>query len=342
MEEEYGRCRKRHYYLHTEKKARFTWVKKESEVAEENKVTSRIIKGVTTTEVDMIDVDTGKRTFKVEHRETEVVEILDDENSNQAVNREYIEDSVAVKGEYMEEESVAVKGEDIEEDNRRLALVPSVGSSDPTAAKVKELESMVASLNAEKVQLQMERDSWKRVSTNFTKIWGIQEESKKLEMNKMQHFEVTLEIGHRCTLRNIVDDATDHFEPTHDCEIWVKNPGLYCDKVESFMEKVVFRLPESFPIPEIEVAEPPYQVVGAAYVSFNIQVDLYVRASKCSNQNKASVSYELTLQPYKRPSETDYTPVVNRSCLAKLEISTKEEHFKWRLLRGEPRLWNLQ
>jgi len=121
--------------------------------------------------------------------------------------------------------------------------------------------------------------------------------------SKTQHLEVILEFGHTSTLRDAVD-ASVPGAATHDWEVWVKNPSN--DKIENFLEKVVFTLHDTFKDPKRTVTSPPYKIQEAGYGSFKILIDLYFRAPKGSNLEKATVEYDLALQPFKRPQDEEY------------------------------------
>merc|ERR1712013_171540 len=133
------------------------------------------------------------------------------------------------------------------------------------------------------------------------------------------------------TLRDGVDLSVPGVA-THDWEVWVKNP--HHDKIENFLEKVVFTLHESFKDPKRTWASPPYKIQEAGYGSFKIQIDLYFRAPKGSNLDKARIEYDLVLQPYKVPGAEDYQKVFNLKKMERMLFPTRDEDFKRRLLKG--------
>merc|ERR1719278_1998586 len=153
--------------------------------------------------------------------------------------------------------------------------------------------------------------------------------------NKAQHLEVILEFGHTSTLRDAVDAVPG--AATHDWEVWVKNPSN--DKIENFLEKVVFTLHDTFKDPKRAVTSPPYKIQEAGYGSFNIQIDLFFRAPKGSNLEKARVEYQLDLQPFKRPDEEDYQKVTSNRRLERMQFPTRDEEFKRRLQKVGLNWW---
>merc|ERR1712083_763510 len=76
----------------------------------------------------------------------------------------------------------------------------------------------------------------------------------------------------------------------------------------------------------------------AGYGSFNIQIDLFFRAPKGSNLEKARVEYQLDLQPFKRPDEEDYQKVTSNRRLERMQFPTRDEEFKRRLQKGGAKL----
>jgi len=153
--------------------------------------------------------------------------------------------------------------------------------------------------------------------------------------SKTQHLEVILEFGHTSTLRDAVD-ASVPGAATHDWEVWVKNPSN--DKIENFLEKVVFTLHDTFKDPKRTVTSPPYKIQEAGYGSFKILIDLYFRAPKGSNLEKATVEYDLALQPFKRPQDEEYLKVSNIRRMERMQFPTRDEDFKRRLLKGGAKL----
>merc|ERR1712013_556223 len=122
---------------------------------------------------------------------------------------------------------------------------------------------------------------------------------------------------------------------THDWEVWVRSPNAE-DRIDSFLEKVVYTLHETFDDPVRRVCKPPFVVAEQGYGSFQIQIDLYFKAPKGSNLGKTRVVYELILQPSPPdgPADPDYKKEYSLRRLEKMQFPTKDEDFKRRLLKG--------
>uniref|UniRef100_A0A672LLG1 MLLT1 super elongation complex subunit n=1 Tax=Sinocyclocheilus grahami TaxID=75366 RepID=A0A672LLG1_SINGR len=76
--------------------------------------------------------------------------------------------------------------------------------------------------------------------------------------------QVKLELGHRAQLRKKV--TSEGF--THDWMVFVRGPEN--SDIQHFVDKVVFRLHESFPKPKRVCKEPPYKVEESGYAGFLI------------------------------------------------------------------------
>ncbi|XP_065434267.1 protein ENL isoform X6 [Chrysemys picta bellii] len=83
--------------------------------------------------------------------------------------------------------------------------------------------------------------------------------------------QVKLELGHRAQLRK--KPTTEGF--THDWMVFVRGPEQ-CD-IQHFVEKVVFRLHESFPKPKRVCKEPPYKVEESGYAGFIMPIEVYFK-----------------------------------------------------------------
>ena len=148
--------------------------------------------------------------------------------------------------------------------------------------------------------------------------------------------EVILEFGHTSTLRDAVD-ANVPGAVTHDWEAWVKNPSN--DKIENFLEKVVFTLPDTFKDPKRIATSPPYKIQDVGSGSFKILIDIFFRAPKGERHlEKARVEYDLVLQPFKRPHEADFQKVLNIRRMERMTFPTRDENFKQRLIEGGAKL----
>ncbi|MGH0143984.1 UNVERIFIED_CONTAM: hypothetical protein FKN15_038914 [Acipenser sinensis] len=83
--------------------------------------------------------------------------------------------------------------------------------------------------------------------------------------------QVKLELGHRAQLRK--KPTTEGF--THDWMVFVRGPEQ-CD-IQHFVERVVFRLHESFPKPKRVCKEPPYKVEESGYAGFIMPIEVYFK-----------------------------------------------------------------
>ncbi|KAM7134601.1 protein ENL isoform 5-T5 [Macrochelys suwanniensis] len=83
--------------------------------------------------------------------------------------------------------------------------------------------------------------------------------------------QVKLELGHRAQLRK--KPTTEGF--THDWMVFVRGPEQ-CD-IQHFVEKVIFRLHESFPKPKRVCKEPPYKVEESGYAGFIMPIEVYFK-----------------------------------------------------------------
>jgi len=149
-----------------------------------------------------------------------------------------------------------------------------------------------------------------------------------------EKLEIILEFGHRAILKDVpapVKGQPDVLN-THDWEVWVKSP---CDgRIDSYMDKVVFILHETFDNNKRVVTKAPFMIQESGYGSFVVNIDLYFRAPKGSNLEKTRVEYELVLQPMLKPGEEGYQKEASHRRLERMQFPTKDEDFKRRLIRG--------
>uniref|UniRef100_A0A8C6V142 MLLT1 super elongation complex subunit a n=1 Tax=Neogobius melanostomus TaxID=47308 RepID=A0A8C6V142_9GOBI len=82
---------------------------------------------------------------------------------------------------------------------------------------------------------------------------------------------VKLELGHRAQLRKKI--TSEGF--THDWMVFVRGPET--GDIQHFVEKVVFRLHESFPKPKRVCKEPPYKVEESGYAGFLMPIEVYFK-----------------------------------------------------------------
>ncbi|XP_010792616.1 receptor-type tyrosine-protein phosphatase alpha-like [Notothenia coriiceps] len=83
--------------------------------------------------------------------------------------------------------------------------------------------------------------------------------------------QVKLELGHRAQLRKKV--TSEGF--THDWMVFVRGPET--GDIQHFVEKVVFRLHDSFPKPKRVCKEPPYKVEESGYAGFLMPIEVYFK-----------------------------------------------------------------
>uniref|UniRef100_A0A8C6V363 MLLT1 super elongation complex subunit a n=1 Tax=Neogobius melanostomus TaxID=47308 RepID=A0A8C6V363_9GOBI len=83
--------------------------------------------------------------------------------------------------------------------------------------------------------------------------------------------QVKLELGHRAQLRKKI--TSEGF--THDWMVFVRGPET--GDIQHFVEKVVFRLHESFPKPKRVCKEPPYKVEESGYAGFLMPIEVYFK-----------------------------------------------------------------
>uniref|UniRef100_A0A669D5L6 MLLT1 super elongation complex subunit n=1 Tax=Oreochromis niloticus TaxID=8128 RepID=A0A669D5L6_ORENI len=91
--------------------------------------------------------------------------------------------------------------------------------------------------------------------------------------------QVKLELGHRAQLRKKV--TSEGF--THDWMVFVRGPET--GDIQHFVEKVVFRLHESFPKPKRVCKEPPYKVEESGYAGFLMPIEVYFKNKSLHNTN---------------------------------------------------------
>ena len=143
--------------------------------------------------------------------------------------------------------------------------------------------------------------------------------------------EVILEFGHSSTLRDALESVPG--PATHDWEVWVKSPSD--DRIENFLEKVVFTLSDTFKDPKRIVMSPPYKIQEVGYGSFKLLIDLFFRAPKGERALvKASVDYDLALQPFKRAGDEDFQKTISIRRTETMQFATRDEEFRHRLLKG--------
>ncbi|MBN3315593.1 ENL protein, partial [Atractosteus spatula] len=131
--------------------------------------------------------------------------------------------------------------------------------------------------------------------------------------------QVKLELGHRAQLRK--KPTPEGF--THDWMVFVRGPEM-CD-IQHFVEKVVFRLHESFPKPKRVCKEPPYKVEESGYAGFLMPIEVYFRNKE--EPKKVFFNYDLFLN-------LEGNPPVNHLRCEKLTFNNPTKEFRRKLLRA--------
>lgn len=129
--------------------------------------------------------------------------------------------------------------------------------------------------------------------------------------------QVKLELGHRAQLRK--KPTTEGF--THDWMVFVRGPEQ-CD-IQHFVEKVVFRLHDSFPKPKRVCKEPPYKVEESGYAGFLMPIEVHFRNKE--EPRKVCFSYDLFLN-------LEGNPPVNHLRCEKLTFNNPTIDFRYKLL----------
>ncbi|XP_049644012.1 protein ENL-like [Suncus etruscus] len=129
--------------------------------------------------------------------------------------------------------------------------------------------------------------------------------------------QVKLELGHRAQLRK--KPTTEGF--THDWMVFVRGPEQ-CE-IQHFVEKVVFRLHDSFPKPKRVCKEPPYKVEESGYAGFIMPIEVYFKNKE--EPRKVCFTYDLFLN-------LEGNPPVNHLRCEKLTFNNPTLEFRCKLL----------
>uniref|UniRef100_A0A8C2ABM3 MLLT1 super elongation complex subunit a n=1 Tax=Cyprinus carpio TaxID=7962 RepID=A0A8C2ABM3_CYPCA len=135
--------------------------------------------------------------------------------------------------------------------------------------------------------------------------------------------QVKLELGHRAQLRKKV--TSEGF--THDWMVFVRGPES--SDIQHFVDKVVFRLHESFPKPKRVCKEPPYKVEESGYAGFLMPIEVYFKNKE--EPKKVCFNYDLFLN-------LEGNPPVNHLRCEKLTFNNPTRDFRRKLVKagGEP------
>ncbi|KAJ8374480.1 hypothetical protein SKAU_G00050600 [Synaphobranchus kaupii] len=131
--------------------------------------------------------------------------------------------------------------------------------------------------------------------------------------------QVKLELGHRAQLRKKV--TSEGF--THDWMVFVRGPEM--GDIQNFVEKVVFRLHESFPKPKRVRKEPPYKVEESGYAGFLMPIEVYFKNKE--EPKKVCFNYDLFLN-------LEGNPPVNHLRCEKLTFNNPTSEFRHKLLKA--------
>ncbi|XP_036410265.1 protein ENL-like isoform X2 [Megalops cyprinoides] len=131
--------------------------------------------------------------------------------------------------------------------------------------------------------------------------------------------QVKLELGHRAQLRKKV--TSEGF--THDWMVFVRGPEM-CD-IQHFVDKVVFRLHESFPKPKRVCKEPPYKVEESGYAGFLMPIEVYFKNKE--EPKKVCFNYDLFLN-------LEGNPPVNHLRCEKLTFNNPTREFRRKLVKA--------
>ncbi|XP_048108487.1 protein ENL isoform X2 [Alosa alosa] len=131
--------------------------------------------------------------------------------------------------------------------------------------------------------------------------------------------QVKLELGHRAQLRKKV--TSEGF--THDWMVFVRGPET--GDIQHFVEKVVFRLHESFPKPKRVCKEPPYKVEESGYAGFLMPIEVYFKNKE--EPKKVCFNYDLFLN-------LEGNPPVNHLRCEKLTFNNPTSEFRRKLIKA--------
>ncbi|XP_010003882.1 PREDICTED: protein ENL [Chaetura pelagica] len=131
--------------------------------------------------------------------------------------------------------------------------------------------------------------------------------------------QVKLELGHRAQLRK--KPTTEGF--THDWMVFVRGPEQF--DIQHFVERVVFRLHESFPKPKRVCKEPPYKVEESGYAGFIMPIEVHFKNKE--EPKKVCFTYDLFLN-------LEGNPPVNHLRCEKLTFNNPTKEFRRKLLKA--------
>ncbi|XP_066500369.1 protein ENL isoform X2 [Hoplias malabaricus] len=131
--------------------------------------------------------------------------------------------------------------------------------------------------------------------------------------------QVKLELGHRAQLRKKV--TSEGF--THDWMVFVRGPEN--SDIQHFVDKVIFRLHDSFPKPKRVCKEPPYKVEESGYAGFLMPIEVYFKNKE--EPKKVLFNYDLFLN-------LEGNPPVNHLRCEKLTFNNPTRDFRRKLVKA--------
>ncbi|XP_053153847.1 protein ENL isoform X2 [Hemicordylus capensis] len=131
--------------------------------------------------------------------------------------------------------------------------------------------------------------------------------------------QVKLELGHRAQLRK--KPTTEGF--THDWMVFVRGPEQF--EIQHFVERVVFRLHQSFPKPKRVCKEPPYKVEESGYAGFIMPIEVYFKNKE--EPKRVCFTYDLFLN-------LEGNPPVNHLRCEKLTFNNPTNEFRRKLIKA--------
>ncbi|XP_036435427.1 protein ENL isoform X2 [Colossoma macropomum] len=131
--------------------------------------------------------------------------------------------------------------------------------------------------------------------------------------------QVKLELGHRAQLRKKA--TSEGF--THDWMVFVRGPEN--SDIQHFVDKVIFRLHDSFPKPKRVCKEPPYKVEESGYAGFLMPIEVYFKNKE--EPKKVLFNYDLFLN-------LEGNPPVNHLRCEKLTFNNPTRDFRRKLVKA--------
>jgi len=130
---------------------------------------------------------------------------------------------------------------------------------------------------------------------------------------------VTIELGHQASFLSV--PSPEGF--THDWTVFVR--GSEGSRLEYFVEKVIFRLHETFKDPVRALSESPFKVSECGYAGFILPIELYFKNKQ--PPKRIMFEYDLFLNaPGASP--------INNVRLEKLRFKNPTPEFKAKLLKA--------